>query len=623
MAAWLLRRPGARSRGLASVVDSSFQLVIAGACAVVLLTTVLAGWLLVISRPDVTRYEHGVSALQDSHNAMLDQETGIRAYLATGESQFLEPYRKGLSNVAVADTALFPLTRDQELAPDVFQLFLAQDRWVESWAQPQIQAAAQKAYAPDSLALVRALNRGKVVFDAYRVAEQRLVVAAEGRLNEKRHQQIASLIVAIVLAVLIGLAILGGAIHRRRMLRRDLLAPIDGLLAGLAAVRDGKFDERVVLEGPTELLQIVDGFNTMTQALGDARTEVELRQQHIHEQSTRLRGILRMVREIGGSLNLKYVLKSVIDGVGTVTQAKQVIVWLVDEDDILLLPVRSSDDEGPPVGVEPVELGTGVVGRAAKYGRSTHSTATDGDEAGRLAVPLIIGARVVGVLELVLADHEKLTDDQVEVLETLSVHAAAAIEAARLHQHTSHASEHDPLTRLANRRRLEAELTLECERSLRYGRPVALIMLDLDHFKRVNDTYGHSRGDEILQGVAEIITGTLRSTDTAYRFGGEELVVLARESDSNAAMTLAERIRASIEQSFGGEGEGGITASLGIALVPEHAASPKSLLAAADAALYVSKREGRNRCTLAVAPKAGLVEAPAALIGEIAASLRT
>jgi diguanylate cyclase (GGDEF)-like protein len=366
----------------------------------------------------------------------------------------------------------------------------------------------------------------------------------------------------------------------------------------------------------------VDGFNTMTQALGDARTEVELRQEHIREQSARLRGILRMVREIGGSLNLKYVLTSVIDGVATVTQAEQVIIWLVDEQDIQLLPVRSSDADGPPVGVEPVELGTGVVGRAAKYGRSTHSTATDGDEAGRLAVPLIIGARVVGVLELVLADHEKLTDDQVEVLETLSVHAAAAIEAARLHQHTSHASEHDPLTRLANRRRLEAELTLECERSLRYGRPVALIMLDLDHFKQVNDTFGHSRGDEILQGVAEIITSTRRSTDTAYRFGGEELVVLARESDSAAAMTLAERIRASIEHSFGSEGEGGVTASLGVALVPDHAASPKSLLAAADAALYVSKSEGRNRCTIAVAPKAGLDEATPALIGEIAASLR-
>jgi diguanylate cyclase (GGDEF)-like protein len=623
MAGWLRRRTGSGPRGLAGVVDASFRLVIAGACAVVLLTTVLAGWLLAVSRPEVTRYEQGVKALQDSHNAMLDQETGIRAYLTTGESQFLDPYRQGLLNLAAADKVLFLLAEDRDLTPDVVLLFLAQDRWVEGWAKLQIQTSSVQTYGPDSVELVRTLDAGKLLFDAYRVSEQRLVVASAARLDVKRHQQIASLIVAIVLSVLIGLAILGGAVHRRRLLRSNLLAPIDGLLAGLAAVRDGRFDQRVVLEGPSELLQIVDGFNTMTQSLGEARAEVELRQRHIREQSTRLRGILKMVREIGGSLNLKYVLKSVIEGVGTVTQAKQVVIWLVDEDDILLLPVRSSDDDGPPVGVEPIELGTGVVGRAAKYGRSTHSTVTDGDAIGRLAVPLIIGARVVGVLELVLADHEKLSDDQVEVLETLSVHAAAAIEAARLHQHTSHASEHDPLTRLANRRRLEAELSLECERSLRYGRPVALIMLDLDHFKRVNDTHGHSRGDEILQGVAEIITSTLRSTDTAYRYGGEELVVLARESDSTAAMTLAERIRASIERSFGGEGEGSVTASLGVALVPDHAASPKSLLAAADAALYVSKSEGRNRCTIAVAPHAGIDDAGPAMIGEIAAALRT
>ena len=76
---------------------------------------------------------------------------------------------------------------------------------------------------------------------------------------------------------------------------------------------------------------------------------------------------------------------------------------------------------------------------------------------------------MVGVLELVLDDHDTLSDDQVEVLETLSIHAAAALEAARLHQTTSHASEHDPLTRLANRRRLEADLTMECDRSLRYA----------------------------------------------------------------------------------------------------------------------------------------------------------
>jgi diguanylate cyclase (GGDEF)-like protein len=602
MAAWLLRRHGRPPRGLGAVVDASFRLVIAGACAVVLLTALLAGWLTAVSGPEVTRYELGVAAAQDAHNAMLDQETGVRGYLTTGRADFLEPYRQGVTNLAAADSTLFGLARDPDLTEAVLRFFLAQNRWTEEWAQVQIRVAAARPYTANSAELVRILDQGKTGFDAYRVTKRELISQAQDRLRVKRREQTTALVVATVIGVLIGIAIFAVATARRRVLRRTLLTPIDGLRSGLAAVRDGQFDETVVAEGPSELMEIVDGFNSMTRSLGEARTEAESRQRQIEEQSARLRGILRMVREIGGSLNLKYVLTSVIAGVGTVTQASRVVVWLVDEDDVLLLPVRTSQDDGTPVGVEPVELGTGVIGRAAKYGRSTHSTGTDGEALGRLAVPLIIGARVVGVLELVLADHETLTEDQVEVLETLSVHAAAAIEAARLHQHTSHASEHDPLTRLANRRRLEAELALECERSLRYGRPVALIMLDLDHFKRVNDTYGHARGDEILQGVAEIITSTLRSTDSGYRFGGEELVVLARESDAMAAMTLAERIRASIERRFGGEGEGGVTASLGVALVPDHAASPKALLKAADAALYVSKREGRNRCTIAIAP---------------------
>jgi diguanylate cyclase (GGDEF)-like protein len=185
------------------------------------------------------------------------------------------------------------------------------------------------------------------------------------------------------------------------------------------------------------------------------------------------------------------------------------------------------------------------------------------------------------------------------VLETLSIHAAAALEAARLHQTTSHASEHDALTRLANRRRLEADLTMECDRSLRYARPLALIMLDLDHFKRLNDTYGHARGDEVLQGVAETITNTLRSTDTAYRFGGEELVILARESDVAGAMGLAERVRTAIERRYSGTAEGNVTASLGVAGIPENAVSMKALIAAADSALYTAKSEGRNRCVAA------------------------
>jgi diguanylate cyclase (GGDEF)-like protein len=181
------------------------------------------------------------------------------------------------------------------------------------------------------------------------------------------------------------------------------------------------------------------------------------------------------------------------------------------------------------------------------------------------------------------------------VLETLSMHAAAAIEAARLHADTAHASEHDALTRLPNRRRLEADLSLECDRAVRYGRPLSFVMLDLDNFKLINDTHGHGYGDEVLQGVADVIAGTLRTTDTAYRYGGEELAVLVRESDLDSAMVMAERLRAAIEAARFGPSGLGVTASIGVAELPSIATSPRGLVAAADLALYAAKQAGRNR----------------------------
>jgi diguanylate cyclase (GGDEF)-like protein len=593
----LARRLGltGKSRGLEQVVDDSFRLVITGAGVVVLLTVALLAWLLLYSRPNISRYEQGVRGLQDSHTAMLDEEVGIRGFLTTGNRAFLAPYEAGRAALRPANLSFMSLARDKDLTADIVSVYVNQKIWTQGWAQAAVRDPAR--YPRGSAALDAFLLSGKADFDRYRAARGTALDNATRQLAVLRAQQTTTLLGASSAAVVIGLLILVAAQNRRRVLRRDVLDPVSLLISGLESAGEGNFDQ-IASTGATELMRVVEGFNAMAVSLGQARVTADQREQHIHEQAARLRGILKMVREIGGSLNLKYVLESVIDGVASVTGAERVVVWLVSENEAALVPTVDSDPEASGV-MEPVELGTGVVGRAAKYGRTTTGTATEGETAGHLAVPLIIGARVVGVLELMLAGHDRLTDDQVEVLETLSIHAAAALEAARLHQTTSHASEHDPLTRLANRRRLEADLSLECDRSLRYARPLALIMLDLDHFKRINDAYGHAKGDEILQGVAETINGTLRSTDTAYRYGGEELVILARESDVAGAMGLADRVRSAIERRYAGVNEGNVTASLGVAGIPDNAVSSKTLIAAADQALYRAKSDGRNRVVAA------------------------
>jgi diguanylate cyclase (GGDEF)-like protein len=334
----------------------------------------------------------------------------------------------------------------------------------------------------------------------------------------------------------------------------------------------------------------------------------------IVDQARQLRAVLGMVREIGGSLNSGYVLAAITNGAMAISGASRAVVWLQDGTNIdSLARVWDSAPAKPSHADETDETegNDAHVQTAAKFGRTTEGRANDGT-ADRLAVPLIVGAQVIGVLELVLPSDESLSEEMVEVVETLSIHAATAIEATRLHEGTTHASEHDALTGLANRRRLETDLAAECNRSLRYGNDLSFIMLDLDHFKRLNDTYGHQRGDEALQGCALVILETLRATDTAYRYGGEELAVIARETNLDGATQLAERIRAAIEHRYpGSNGAIRLSASFGVASLPDHAATPEGLIACADDALYVAKGAGRNQVAQAVATAPDVIRSPA------------
>jgi len=168
----------------------------------------------------------------------------------------------------------------------------------------------------------------------------------------------------------------------------------------------------------------------------------------------------------------------------------------------------------------------------------------------------------------------------------------------------------DALTRLFNRRRLEADLDVECKRSLRYGRPLTFVMLDVDHFKAFNDAHGHPQGDTALQEVAEVIAGCVRTTDTAYRYGGDEFCILLRETAASEGMHFAERIRQRIEQRFAAGAATGITVSIGVADFSAETPTPRALIEGADAAMYESKHAGRNRVAFSARPPSTSALAP-------------
>ncbi len=155
----------------------------------------------------------------------------------------------------------------------------------------------------------------------------------------------------------------------------------------------------------------------------------------------------------------------------------------------------------------------------------------------------------------------------------------------------------DGLTRLLNRRAFDDRLEDEHKRSRRYNQPLALIMLDIDHFKQVNDQYGHPTGDEILRQMAVLLQSNVREIDAVARYGGEEMAIILPTTDIIHARALAERIRRSIarnEFSIAGKAFH-ITVSIGLAVLPDHALSPTQLVDAADQALYNAKHQGRDQ----------------------------
>jgi diguanylate cyclase (GGDEF)-like protein len=212
-----------------------------------------------------------------------------------------------------------------------------------------------------------------------------------------------------------------------------------------------------------------------------------------------------------------------------------------------------------------------------------------------VAIPLMRDQTVVAVLTVWSADviHEAA----ISALETIAPYAATQVQHATELSNMRHLAERDALTELHNRGTFDHHLQAEVARFERYRRPFALIMLDIDHFKKVNDQYGHDAGDEVLRKVAELVQASLRDVDFAARYGGEEFAVLLPETDKAEAVDVAERIRRLIEttQLKWRAAALSVTISAGVAAMPEHGQDPANIVRAADQLLYEAKRHGRNR----------------------------
>lgn len=251
---------------------------------------------------------------------------------------------------------------------------------------------------------------------------------------------------------------------------------------------------------------------------------------------------------------------------------------------------------GRPYSVEP--------GRPAP--RCRH---VSGAEDGRsLCIPLLAQGEALGLLHVRAAAEggeggdESWSPGTTELAVGTAEHMALWLANLKLRESLRGQAIRDPLTGLYNRRFLEDQFAREVRRAERRGSPVSLLMIDLDHFKRVNDTYGHEAGDAVLKAVADLLVDSVRGEDLVARYGGEELTVLLADADLEQTVLVAEALRAGVETlsvSVGGSEIDRLSISVGVASYPDCGGTPEDLLASADRALYRAKGAGRNRVMVA------------------------
>jgi diguanylate cyclase (GGDEF)-like protein len=220
-----------------------------------------------------------------------------------------------------------------------------------------------------------------------------------------------------------------------------------------------------------------------------------------------------------------------------------------------------------------------------------------------VSIPLSIEGKIVGVLNI----SDKITGDvfnekDLRLIQFFATNASVAIERSLLHKKSEDLRElsvTDPLTGVLNRRYLDDRLAEEIARFNRYKHPFSLLMVDIDEFKKYNDTYGHITGDRILKILASTILSSLRNIDIAARFGGDEFVLILPQTPKADAINIANRIKENVEKIFLSQTEKlpftDLTVSIGLTSYPEDASSAAELLEKTDQALYLAKKGGRNR----------------------------
>jgi diguanylate cyclase (GGDEF)-like protein len=380
---------------------------------------------------------------------------------------------------------------------------------------------------------------------------------------------------------------------------RALQGQLGRFLEAARRLGSGDFSAPIPTEGRDEFAALGQEFNSMS-------AQLEHRLDELNRERVRLRESIRRIGQTFASnldrpALLELALKTAVDAVQASCGRAS---------------IRSRP--GEPL-VESARVGhlTGFDARIEDAERAALAGAKLGEASAGdqfvAAVPLGPedgGTKPRGIITVARRGHAIDEDDR-EVLRSLATQATLALENVDLHYLVQRQAVTDELTGLANHRRFQELLATEMDQVRRYHYPVGLIMLDIDNFKTVNDTYGHPQGDVVLREVARLVRESSRETDAPARYGGEEMALILPHTDLEGAVAIAERVRTTIESLhiplLERSGTLRVTASLGVAA--STAGDKDALIACSDAALYAAKRQGKNRTISGAASAADVVSA--------------
>jgi diguanylate cyclase (GGDEF)-like protein len=358
----------------------------------------------------------------------------------------------------------------------------------------------------------------------------------------------------LLAALAASLALIAGVAY---ILGQSIVGTLRRLVAAARGLAEGRLSERVPVRGSDEFAHLGTAFNEMAEQLQERLGDLEAERRRLRDVTIRFGEALASTHDV----------------------------------DQLLRAIAETAVESTRAGGGHV---IGPDGRVVQVGDPNAGPK-------RVELPLQAGGTSFGSLVLYGSEFSVL---DVETASLLVGHAVIALDNARLHRILEQQALVDVLTGLANRRAAEQALTVELARAVRFGSPLSLVFADLDHFKQVNDRFGHPSGDLVLRELAAVLAATVREIDLAARWGGEEFCLILPGTDLTGAAQLAERVRTALAERTILTAEGlplHVTASFGVAGQPP-LASAEELIASADAALYDAKRRGRNCVSIGTSP---------------------